>query len=73
MKPHFTRRQTQADQVSTKLGDHIAIVHKTLALAARSVLPAYRIIPTIILFWDIGLPSGPVVLKEVKLRFIVHL
>ena len=73
MKPRPIRRQAQADQVSARLGDHVAIVHKTLALAARGVLPAYRTTPITTLFWDAGLPSGLVALEEAKLRFAVHL
>ena len=59
--------------VSTRLGWHIATIDKTLALAARGVLPVYRIIPTAILFREAGLPSGSVALENAKLRFAVHL
>jgi len=73
MKPAPIRRQFQANQVSARLGDHVALVHKTLALAARGVLPAYRTTPMTTLFRDAGLPSGSVALEEAKLRFAVHL
>lgn len=72
-KPPLIRRQARAPEVSARLGEHVAIVHKTLALAARGVLPAYRTTPTATLFRDAGLPSGHVALEEAKIRFAVHL
>ena len=70
-RTHTTVRGTKA--VSTRLGWHIETVDKTLALAARGVLPVYRTTPIAILFWEAGLPSGRVALENEKLRFGAHL
>src|SRR5438045_3523151 len=49
------------------------IVDKTLALAARGVLPVWRTTPTVTLFRDAGLPSAEAALEESKLRFALRL
>lgn len=68
---HTTVRGTKT--VSTRLRWHVATIERTLALAARGVLPVYRATPTAVLFREAGLPSGNVALESAKLRFAVHL
>lgn len=68
---HTTVRGRKA--ISTRLGWHVATIEKTLALAARGVLPVYRTTPTAVLFREAGLPSGEVALETARLRFAVHL
>jgi hypothetical protein len=59
--------------VSTRNGWHVEIVDKTLALAARGVLPVWRTTPTVTLFRDSGIPSAMAALEEAKLRFAMRL
>jgi hypothetical protein len=59
--------------VSTRNGWHVDAIDKTLALAARGVLPVWRTTLTITLFRDSGLPSAMAALEEAKLRFTVRL
>ena len=68
---HTTVRGTKG--IDTRLGWHVDTVDKTLALAARGVLPVYRTTPTAVLVREAGLPSGNVALENAKLRFAVHL
>ena len=70
-RTHTTVRGTKT--ISTRLGWHVAIIEKTLALAAKGVLPVYRTTPTTVLFREAGLPSGHVALENAKLCFAVHL
>ena len=46
---------------------------RTLAIAARGILPVWRTTPTATLFRDAGLPSAANALEEAKLRFATHL
>jgi ribonuclease HI len=46
---------------------------KTLAIAARGILPVWRTTPTATLFRDAGLPSAASALEEAKFRFATHL
>jgi hypothetical protein len=50
----------------------VDIVNKTLALAARGVLPVWRTTPAATLFRDSGLPSAMAALEETKLRFAMR-
>ena len=59
--------------VSAHNGWHVRVVDKTLALAARGVLPVWRTTPTVSLFRDAGLSSAEVALKEAKLQFAMRL
>ena len=59
--------------VSARNGWHVEIVDKTLALAARGVLPVWRTTPTVTLFRDSGIPSAMAALEEAKLRFAMRL
>ena len=59
--------------VSTRLGGHIDLIHKTIALAARGVLPVWRTTPTATLIRDAGLPSAFAALEEAKARFAMRL
>ena len=72
-KPAKINRTARKPEVSTRLGEHVKIVDKTLALAARGVLPVWRTTPTITLFRDTGLPSAVAALEEAKLRFAMRL
>jgi ribonuclease HI len=60
-------------EASTRVGFHVDLVDKTLALAARGVLPVYRTTPTATLYRDAGLPSAMVALEEAKIRFAMRL
>jgi len=60
-------------EVSTRLGWHVETIDKTLATAARGVLPVYRTTRRATLFRDAGLPSGEVALEGAKLRFALRL
>ena len=72
-KPPMIMRQDRKTEVSTRLGWHVDIIDKTIALAARGVLPVYRTTPTPTLFRDAGLPAGPVALEQAKVRFAIRL
>jgi ribonuclease HI len=72
-KPPRQQRQGRDDKVSARVGWHVDIVDKTLALAARGVLPVWRTTPTVTLFRDSGLPSAMAALEETKLRFAMRL
>jgi ribonuclease HI len=72
-KPPHTLKPGRPQEVSAYIGWHIAAIDKTLAIAARGVLPAWRTTPTASLFRDAGLPSATVALEEAKLRFATHL
>jgi hypothetical protein len=60
-------------EVSAYVGWHIAAIDKTLAIAARGILPLWKTTPTATLFRDAGLPSAAVALEEAKLKFATHL
>ncbi|KAL1971403.1 hypothetical protein VTN31DRAFT_2379 [Thermomyces dupontii] len=60
-------------EVSTRLGWHVETIDKTLALAARGVLPVYKTTRRATLFRDSGLPSAEVALEGSKLRFALIL
>lgn len=60
-------------EVSTRLGWHIQLIHRTLTHAARGILPSYRTTPTATLFRDSGLPSGLAALEEAKARFAMRI
>jgi hypothetical protein len=72
-KPPQLQRSNRTETVSAQNGWHVDIVDKTLALAARGVLPVWRTTPTITLFWDSGLPSAMAALEEAKLQFAMRL
>lgn len=72
-KPPRQFRTGREDKVSACNGWHVEVIEKTLALAARGVLPVWRTTPTITLFRDAGLPSAEVALEEAKLRFAMRL
>jgi hypothetical protein len=59
--------------VNTYVGWHVAVMEKTLAIAARGILPAWRTVPIATLFGDAGLPSAEAALEGAKLRFAAHL
>jgi hypothetical protein len=58
---------------SAHVGWHIAAIDRTIAIAARGILPVWRTTPTTTLFRDARLPSAAVALEEAKLRFAAHL
>ena len=73
---HKQPRLQRADrdvEVSARVGWHVDIVDKTIALAARGVLPVWRTTPTVTLFRDSGLPSAMAALEETKARFALRL
>ena len=72
-KPPRQYRTAREEEVSARNGWHVEVVDKTLALAARGVLPVWRTTPTVTLFRDAGLPSAEVALEEAKLRFAMRL
>jgi ribonuclease HI len=72
-KPPRTLKPGGPAEVSTYVGWHIAVMDKTLAIAARGVLPVWRTTPTATLFRDAGLSSAATALEEAKLRFATHL
>jgi hypothetical protein len=51
----------------------VAAIDRTLILAARAVLPAWKTTPSAVLLREAGLPSATVALEEAKLRFATHL
>jgi hypothetical protein len=61
------------NMVSTRVGWHVAAIDRTLILAARAVLPAWKTTPSAVLLREAGLPSATVALEEAKLRFATHL
>jgi hypothetical protein len=65
--------QNAGDRVSTCVGWHVAAIDRTLILAARAVLPAWKTTPSAVLLREAGLPSATVALEEAKLRFATHL
>jgi ribonuclease HI len=72
-KPPRTLKPGRPAEVSTYVGWHIAVMDKTLAIAARGILPVWRTTPTATLFRDAGLLSAATALEEAKLRFATHL
>lgn len=68
-----SKRVAQADKVSTKVGFHVTTIQRTLAIAARAVLPAWKTTPVPILLREAALPSAMVALEEAKLRFALRL
>jgi ribonuclease HI len=72
-KPPRTIKPGRSLEVSAYVGWHIAAIDKTLAIAARGILPVWKTTPTATLFRDAGLPSAAVALEEAKLRFASHL
>ena len=72
-KPPRTLKPGRPVEVSTNVGWHTAVIDKTLAIAARGILPAWRTTPTATLFRDAGLPSAAAALEGAKLRFATHL
>ncbi|RAL63708.1 hypothetical protein DID88_003355 [Monilinia fructigena] len=59
--------------VSTKLGPLIDKVNEIIVLAARGVLPAWRIAPIVSVLRDAGLPSGGTALEHARIRFALRL
>lgn len=72
-KPTAQGRSNRGDTVSARIGSHVILIEKTLALAARGVLPVWKTTPTVTLFRDSGLPSAMAALEEAKLRFAMRL
>ena len=72
-KPPSINRADCTKEVSARMGWHISALDKTLAIAARGVLPAWRTTPTAALFREAGLPSATVALEEAKLRHALRL
>src|SRR5438045_1939306 len=72
-KPPCQYRTAREEEVSAHNRWHVEVVDKTLALAARGVLPVWRTTPTVTLFQDAGLPSAEVALEETKLWFAMQL
>ncbi|KAF9728446.1 RNA-directed DNA polymerase from transposon x-element [Paraphaeosphaeria minitans] len=72
-KPPRTLKPGRPPEVSAYVGWHIAAIDKTIAIAARGILPVWRTTPTATLFRDAGLPSAAVALEEAKLRYATHL
>ena len=72
-KPPQLQSSNKHATASARIGWHVDIVDKTLALAARGVLLVWRTTPTVTLFQDAGLPSAMVALEEAKLRFAMRL
>jgi hypothetical protein len=72
-KPARENRTGRQPTVSTRNGWHIDVIDRTLAQAARGVLPAWRTTPTPTLFRDSGLPSAEAALEEAKTRFTLRL
>jgi ribonuclease HI len=72
-KPPRTLKPGRPLEVSAYVGWHIAAIDKTLAIAARGILPVWKTTPTVTLFRDAGLPSAAAALEEAKLRFATHL
>ena len=60
-------------EVSARLRWHIATLDKTIARAARGILPVWRTTPTVTLLRDAGLPSAASALEEARLRFATHI
>lgn len=60
-------------EVSAYIEWHMAAIDKTLAIAARGILPVWRTTPTAALFREAGLLPAAVALEEAKLRFATHL
>ncbi|KAF7566119.1 Dimer-Tnp-hAT domain containing protein [Pyrenophora tritici-repentis] len=71
-QPH-TLKPGRPQEVSAYVGWHVAAIDKTLAIAARGILPAWKTTPTAVLFRDAGLLSAAAALEEAKLRFATHL
>lgn len=71
--PKFGGKGRNAAEVSCKNGGLVETVNKTLAIAARGVLPVWRTTPLPTLFRDSGLPSGIAALEEAKGRFAMRL
>jgi hypothetical protein len=72
-KPLRTLKPSRLLEASAHVGWHIAAIDKTIAIAARGILPVWRTTPITTLFQDAGLPSAAVALEEAKLRFATHL
>src|SRR5438045_4383605 len=72
-KPPRQYRTVREEEVRARNGWHVGVVDKTLALAARGVLPVWRTTPTVTLFWDAGLPSAEVALEGATLTFAMRL
>jgi ribonuclease HI len=72
-KPPRLQQAGRNETVSARVGWHVDVVDKTLALAARGVLPVWRTTPTVTLYRDSGLPSAEAALEESKLRFAMRL
>jgi ribonuclease HI len=72
-KPPRTLRPGRLAEVNTYVGWHIAVMDKTLAIAARGILPVWRTTPIATLFRDAGLLSAASALEEAKLRFVTHI
>ena len=60
-------------EVSAYIEWHVAAIDKTLAIAARGILPVWRTTPIAALFQESGLLPAAVALEEAKLRFATHL
>jgi hypothetical protein len=68
-KPPRTLKPGRPAEVNTYVGWHISAMDKTLAIAARGILPVWRTTPTATLFRDAGLPSAATALEGAKFRF----
>ena len=72
-KPPKLQLKEGKTSVSARVGWHVETVDRTIALAAKGVLPVWRTTPTITLYRDAGLPSAMAALEEAKLRFAMRL
>ena len=72
-KPPRTLKPGRPLEASAYVGWHITAIDKTIAIAARGILPVWRTTPITTLFRDARLPSAAVALEEAKLRFTAHL
>lgn len=72
-RPPRTFHSRQGNEVSARVGWHIAAIDKIITTAARGVLPVWRTTPSATLYRDAGLPSALCALEEAKMRFATHL
>ena len=72
-KPPHLLKLGRLQEVSAYIRWHITAIDKTLAIAARGILLAWRTTPIAALFRDAGLLTVAVALEEAKFRFATHL
>ncbi|RAL61172.1 hypothetical protein DID88_010511 [Monilinia fructigena] len=68
LKPSSAGGYNRNQLVSTRLGLLIEEVDRAIVLAARGVLPVWRIAPTASVLRDAGLPSGSTALEHARIR-----